>query len=163
MCPSYGPLGAPLSYPPGYPSRTTLGAHLQAYAAQYHKEVTELLRRLPRIVLLLLKTNDCLRSVDKALVCPGRRLLLSVYVYAAAHCALPVSAALTVQRCLCQRCTVCVRTVLFVSWHTWDSVPLAKCGPERFLSWLLWCTFMCCVVYPGRAHNNVPDHWQNLH
>lgn len=34
------------------------------------KETTALLARLPRVVLLLLKTNDCLRSVDLALGTP---------------------------------------------------------------------------------------------
>ncbi|GAQ84896.1 ABC transporter-like protein [Klebsormidium nitens] len=43
---------------------------LQGYAAQFMKETTALLARLPRVVLLLLKTNDCLRSVDLALGTP---------------------------------------------------------------------------------------------
>lgn len=42
-------------------------AEIQANAAKFVNEVSELLRRLPRVVLLLLKTNDCLRSVDLAL------------------------------------------------------------------------------------------------
>lgn len=33
----------------------------QDYAAQYAREIGELLRRMPRPLLLLLKTNDCLR------------------------------------------------------------------------------------------------------
>ena len=41
---------------------------LQGYASQYFWEVSDLLSRLPRVVLLLLKTNDCLRAVDNALV-----------------------------------------------------------------------------------------------
>ncbi|CAM6086737.1 unnamed protein product [Calypogeia fissa] len=45
-------------------------AEIQNYAAQYFVEFTELLRRLPREVLLLLKTNDCLRAVDSALGAP---------------------------------------------------------------------------------------------
>eukprot|EP00252_Welwitschia_mirabilis_P003592 TRINITY_DN1364_c0_g1_i5.p1 TRINITY_DN1364_c0_g1~~TRINITY_DN1364_c0_g1_i5.p1 ORF type:complete len:229 (+),score=35.63 TRINITY_DN1364_c0_g1_i5:113-799(+) len=39
----------------------------QMYASKLVKEITELLRRLPRVLLLLLKTNDCLRAVDRAL------------------------------------------------------------------------------------------------
>ena len=35
----------------------------QAFAAQ----ITQLLFKVPRVLLLLLKTNDCLRSVDLAL------------------------------------------------------------------------------------------------
>lgn len=43
---------------------------LQGYAAQFMKETTALLARLPRVVLLLLKTNDCLRSIDLSLGTP---------------------------------------------------------------------------------------------
>lgn len=51
-------------------------AQLQMYAAQYVGEVAELLRRLPRVVLLLLKTNDCLRSVDNALGAPVNTFII---------------------------------------------------------------------------------------
>lgn len=39
------------------------------YASQYFMQISELLRRLPRVILLMLKTNDCLRAVNHALVC----------------------------------------------------------------------------------------------
>lgn len=42
-------------------------SEIQMYASQYVSEISELLRRLPRVILLLLKTNDCLRAVDHAL------------------------------------------------------------------------------------------------
>lgn len=45
----------------------------QAYASQYMVEVSLLLRRLPGVLLLLMKTNDCLRAVDNALVREGGR------------------------------------------------------------------------------------------
>lgn len=38
------------------------------YASQYFTQISELLRRLPRVILLMLKTNDCLRAVNNALV-----------------------------------------------------------------------------------------------
>lgn len=41
---------------------------LQMYASQYFPEISELLRRLPRVILLMLKTNDCLRAVNNSLV-----------------------------------------------------------------------------------------------
>lgn len=41
---------------------------IKDYAANSLLKITELLRRLPRVILLLLKTNDCLRAVDNALV-----------------------------------------------------------------------------------------------
>ncbi|KAK3407868.1 hypothetical protein EUGRSUZ_J00212 [Eucalyptus grandis] len=41
---------------------------LQMYASQYFSEISELLRRLLRVILLMLKTNDCLRSVNIALL-----------------------------------------------------------------------------------------------
>eukprot|EP00892_Ulva_mutabilis_P001947 jgi/Ulvmu1/11753/UM008_0167.1 len=37
---------------------------LKGYARKYQREISELLRRVPRELLLLLKTNDCLRSID---------------------------------------------------------------------------------------------------
>lgn len=43
-------------------------SELQTYASQYFPEITELLKRLPRVILLLLKTNDCLRAVNNTLL-----------------------------------------------------------------------------------------------
>ncbi|XP_011084911.1 putative ABC1 protein At2g40090 [Sesamum indicum] len=43
-------------------------SELQMYASQYFPQITELLRRLPRVILLMLKTNDCLRAVNRALL-----------------------------------------------------------------------------------------------
>jgi hypothetical protein len=40
---------------------------LRGYAKQYQNEISELLRRMPRELLLLLKANDCLRSIDVVL------------------------------------------------------------------------------------------------
>ncbi|EFJ11901.1 hypothetical protein SELMODRAFT_125297 [Selaginella moellendorffii] len=52
-----------LNVPPSEEGRE----EIQMYASQYVMELSELLRRLPRVVLMLLKTNDCLRTVDRAL------------------------------------------------------------------------------------------------
>ncbi|KAK1272061.1 putative ABC1 protein [Acorus gramineus] len=41
---------------------------LQMYASQYFSEISELLRRLPRAILLMLKTNDCVRAVNHCLI-----------------------------------------------------------------------------------------------
>ncbi|KNA20770.1 hypothetical protein SOVF_049380 [Spinacia oleracea] len=43
-------------------------SELQMYASQYFPQISELLRRLPRVILLMLKTNDCLRAVNNALL-----------------------------------------------------------------------------------------------
>ncbi|KAK4760006.1 hypothetical protein SAY87_023137 [Trapa incisa] len=43
-------------------------SELQLYASQYFPQISELLRRLPRVILLMLKTNDCLRAVNHALL-----------------------------------------------------------------------------------------------
>ncbi|KAJ9553300.1 hypothetical protein OSB04_017345 [Centaurea solstitialis] len=43
-------------------------SELQIYGPEYFSQVTELLHRLPRVILLMMKTNDCLRSVDNALL-----------------------------------------------------------------------------------------------
>jgi len=40
---------------------------IQAYVGQHAEEIGQLLGKLPRQLLLLLKTNDCLRAVDKEL------------------------------------------------------------------------------------------------
>ena len=42
-------------------------AEIQMYASRYFIPISELLKKLPRVILLLLKTNDCLRAVDNAL------------------------------------------------------------------------------------------------
>ncbi|XP_071707976.1 putative ABC1 protein At2g40090 [Rutidosis leptorrhynchoides] len=41
---------------------------LQMYASLYFPQITELLHKLPRVILLMLKTNDCLRAVNNALI-----------------------------------------------------------------------------------------------
>ncbi|CAJ1860625.1 unnamed protein product [Sphenostylis stenocarpa] len=41
---------------------------LQMYASQYFHQISELLRRLPRVILLMMKTNDCLRAVNNCLL-----------------------------------------------------------------------------------------------
>ncbi|KAJ9540697.1 hypothetical protein OSB04_027203 [Centaurea solstitialis] len=43
-------------------------SELQMYASLYFPQITELLHKLPRVILLMLKTNDCLRAVNNALV-----------------------------------------------------------------------------------------------
>ncbi|XP_008785348.1 putative ABC1 protein At2g40090 isoform X2 [Phoenix dactylifera] len=43
-------------------------SELQMYASQYFSQISELLRRLPRVILLMLKTNDCIRAVTHALI-----------------------------------------------------------------------------------------------
>ena len=40
---------------------------IQGYASQFAREISDMLRRIPRPLLLLLKTNDCLRTVDSCL------------------------------------------------------------------------------------------------
>lgn len=49
---------------------------IQDYAATSLLKITELLRRLPRVILLLLKTNDCLRAVDNALGTPTNTFVI---------------------------------------------------------------------------------------
>ncbi|KAM7270850.1 hypothetical protein ACFE04_030064 [Oxalis oulophora] len=43
-------------------------AELQMYASEHFPQISELLRRLPRVIVMMLKTNDCLRSVNNALL-----------------------------------------------------------------------------------------------
>ena len=43
---------------------------LKAYAQKYFKDISILLRKIPRKLLLVLKTNDCLRHLDKKLGAP---------------------------------------------------------------------------------------------
>lgn len=43
---------------------------LQSYAAQYFKEIVQLLGTVPSDLLLLFKTNDCLRHLDHVLGTP---------------------------------------------------------------------------------------------
>ncbi|GBF89209.1 hypothetical protein Rsub_01926 [Raphidocelis subcapitata] len=50
---------------------------LQGYAQVYMREIGDLLLRMPRPLLLLLKTNDCLRSVDGALGSPLNTVVMT--------------------------------------------------------------------------------------
>jgi aarF domain-containing kinase len=50
---------------------------LQGYAAIYAKQIGDLLLRMPRPLLLLLKTNDCLRSVDLSLGAPVNTFVIT--------------------------------------------------------------------------------------
>jgi aarF domain-containing kinase len=50
---------------------------LQDYAAIYAKQIGDLLLRMPRPLLLLLKTNDCLRSVDLSLGAPVNTFVIT--------------------------------------------------------------------------------------
>lgn len=43
-------------------------SEIQMYASEYFFQISELLRRLPREIVLLLKTNDCLRAVNNSLL-----------------------------------------------------------------------------------------------
>ena len=40
---------------------------IMSTSQQFAKEISALLQRVPRALLLLLKTNDCLRAIDVAL------------------------------------------------------------------------------------------------
>jgi aarF domain-containing kinase len=50
---------------------------LQDYAGIYAKQIGDLLLRMPRPLLLLLKTNDCLRSVDLSLGAPVNTFVIT--------------------------------------------------------------------------------------
>ncbi|KAI8470915.1 MAG: ABC1 family-domain-containing protein [Monoraphidium minutum] len=50
---------------------------LQGYAQVYLREIGDLLLRMPRPLLLLLKTNDCLRSVDNTLGSPLNTIVMT--------------------------------------------------------------------------------------
>lgn len=43
-------------------------SELQMYASQYFHQISELLTRLPRVIVLMLKTNDCIRAVNNSLL-----------------------------------------------------------------------------------------------
>ncbi|KAJ8443903.1 hypothetical protein Cgig2_032727 [Carnegiea gigantea] len=43
-------------------------SELQMYASMYFLQISELLRRLPHVILLMLKTNDCLQAVNSTLL-----------------------------------------------------------------------------------------------
>ncbi|KAI3817804.1 hypothetical protein L1987_11602 [Smallanthus sonchifolius] len=43
-------------------------SELQIFGPEYFSQVSEVLHRLPRVILLMMKTNDCLRSVNNALL-----------------------------------------------------------------------------------------------
>ncbi|KAK9803104.1 hypothetical protein WJX73_003925 [Symbiochloris irregularis] len=59
---------------------------LQGYAAQFAQQISALLWKVPQEVLLLLKTNDCLRSIDHALGQP-----VNTFVITARTCSKAIS------------------------------------------------------------------------
>ena len=69
------------------PPSPPLSYRAQKYAAMYFTDITRLLARLPRCVLLLLKTNDCLRSLDALLVRSSNTQLASLHKTAMQPCA----------------------------------------------------------------------------
>lgn len=50
---------------------------VQSYVAQYMMDIQLLLAKVPRPLLLLLKTNDCLRHIDRSLGAPCNTFLIS--------------------------------------------------------------------------------------
>lgn len=49
------------------PSTEDAREKIRASAAEYAQQISGLLQRMPREMLLLLKTNDCLRTIDTCL------------------------------------------------------------------------------------------------
>lgn len=72
-------------------------AAVQNYAQQYAREISLMLVRIPRELLLLLKTNDCLRAVDMALVRAQHLLCLVA-------CVCGIHAGTCFYACLCRLC-----------------------------------------------------------
>lgn len=52
-------------------------AMLQGYAKRYFKEISLVLNRVPRQMLLLFKCNDCLRHIDRKLGAPVNTFLIT--------------------------------------------------------------------------------------
>jgi aarF domain-containing kinase len=50
---------------------------ISAYAQEYLLEITNVLSKVPRPLLLLFKTNDCLRSIDSTLKTPINSFILT--------------------------------------------------------------------------------------
>ncbi|GAX10544.1 aarF domain-containing kinase [Fistulifera solaris] len=50
---------------------------MAGYAQRFLRQIMDLLARIPREMLLLLKTNDCLRHIDNALGSPANTLLVT--------------------------------------------------------------------------------------
>lgn len=67
-------LGTPGSIAPSsgpvLPSSTAENEVMRRYAMKYHSQVQELLNTLPSDMILLFKTNDCLRHLDSLLGAP---------------------------------------------------------------------------------------------
>ena len=54
---------------------------LQSYALQYYQEIVNLLGVIPSDLLLLFKTNDCLRHLDKILQTPVNSTAGKLLIY----------------------------------------------------------------------------------
>ncbi|CAM9107880.1 unnamed protein product, partial [Phaeothamnion confervicola] len=50
---------------------------VQGYVNQYMREISDMLARVPREMILLFKTNDCLRHIDRSLGAPINTLVIA--------------------------------------------------------------------------------------
>ncbi|BDA50400.1 AarF domain-containing protein kinase 1 [Coccomyxa sp. Obi] len=82
---------------------------IQGYAAQFAREISDMLRRIPRPLLLLLKTNDCLRTVDACLGQPVNSFMMT-----ARECTRALNEARMRERPGLRTCAACLADVIGV-------------------------------------------------
>lgn len=70
---------------------------IRGYAAQYAHHIARVLERVPPVMLLLFKTNDCLRHAERRLSAPGVNPFLSTSKGIQTHTSLLTCAAASIE------------------------------------------------------------------
>lgn len=101
-------------------------SEIKSYASRYMSEINQLLCSVPRELLLILKTNDLLRSIEARLGTRGQRMSLIIMTR---YCSDNVHSNL-LQNCQNWRCRLKIRTS-----HSWVDFKLSL---YQLYLWLKW-------------------------
>lgn len=101
-------------------------SEIKSYASRYMSEINQLLSNVPRELLLILKTNDLLRSIETRMGTKGQKIS---FIIMTRYCSENVHANL-LERCQNWRCRLMVRSA-----HNWVDFKLKI---YQFYLWLKW-------------------------
>ena len=97
----------------------------RSYARDHSDDIGVVLRKIPRELLLILKTNDCLRAIDFALGSPVNNLVISSRY---------ITAALAAERSAAHPGLVTALT----NWADWASMELRMRALSAYVAWRAW-------------------------
>lgn len=115
-------------------------SEIKSYASRYMSEINQLLSSVPRELLLILKTNDLLRSIETRMGTKGQKMS---FIIMTRYCSENVHTTL-LRKCENWRCRFKVRTA-----HTWIDFKL------RLYQMYLWMKWYVTKAQP--AHLAIQD------